>query len=190
MAKIVVCSDNNYGCGKSSSIIRFVNNQFIEEYDPLVEDFFWKEVNIDDMTITLKILDLAGAEYYNYLKHCVLNVPHKYTGVLFLYDITNRSSFDAITNYESEILRIKKENVPFILCGNRIDLEKQRQVQTWEGQQKADSLGVSFIEMSAKTGENINEAFFILTRQIVQKNPKYFKRKRKEKLEKKECYLL
>ena len=167
---IVVCSEYDGKCGRSQSVMRFVYNHFFTEYDPTIEDSYMKEVRIDDMTILLEIIDTAGGEEYNYLDVWVRKRSNT-QGVLFLYDITNRTTFDAISEYKCDILDLKEQNISFLICGNKIDLEKQRQVQTCEGQQLADSLGVSFIEMSAKTGKNINNAFFTLIRQIIQNNP-------------------
>ena len=201
--QIVVCSKYGGHCGRSQSIMKFVYDHFFTEYDPLIEDSYMKEVRIDDMTILLEIFDTAGGEEYNYLDFWVLKQRFglsNWRGVLFLYDITNRTTFDAITEYKSEIFDLQEKNISFLICGNKIDLEKQRQVKTCEGQQLADSLGVSFIEMSAKTGENINNAFFTLIRQIRQKGPyfecfeppqynsKNFKKKNNHK--RKNCYML
>ena len=132
--------------------MKFVYDHFFTEYDPLIEDSYMKEVRIDDMTILLEIFDTAGGEEYNYLDFWVLKQRFglsNWRGVLFLYDITNRTTFDAITEYKSEIFDLQEKNISFLICGNKIDLEKQRQVKPCEGQQLADSLGVSFIEMSA-----------------------------------------
>ena len=173
--QIVICSVYDGHCGRSQSIMRFVYDYFYTEYDPTIEDYYFKEVTIDDMTILLTIYDTAGGDEYNNLDFCVIKQRFglsNFRGVLFLYDITNRTTFDAITEYKSEIFDLQEKNISFLICGNKIDLEKQRQVKTCEGQQLADSLGVSFIEMSAKTGENINNAFFTLIRQIIEMSAK------------------
>ena len=83
-------------------------------------------------------------------------------GFIVVYSIDNRFSFEDATNFIDQTLRLrdqKAEEVPILIVGNKKDLEENRQVKTREGAALAKKYGVDFIETSAKTGENIEEAF-------------------------------
>jgi len=88
-------------------------------------------------------------------------------GFFCCYSITSHSSFEEITAFREQILRVKdEEEVPMVLVGNKCDLESQRQVATAEGAELAKSFGCSFMETSAKTRVNVEESFFELVRAI------------------------
>ena len=83
-----------------------------------------------------------------------------------MYDVTDRWTFDNIANHHREIIEMNESSyVSFVICGNKTDLSDKRKVSTEEGQSLAESLGCQFIETSAKTNENVNEAFFAVVRE-------------------------
>jgi GTPase KRas protein len=72
-------------------------------------------------------------------------------GFLCVYSITSRSSFEAITNFREQILRVKdEESYPMVIVGNKCDLQKDREVSTSEGRELAKSFDAPFVETSAK----------------------------------------
>ena len=78
-----------------------------------------------------------------------------------VYSITSRSSFDDILGFAAKVKRAKDVDfVPMVLMGNKCDLEDAREVSTDEGKELAKSLGIPFLESSAKTRINIDEAFY------------------------------
>ena len=88
-------------------------------------------------------------------------------GFLMVYSITSRSSFDEITSFREQILRVKDaDKSPMVLVANKSDLENERQVTTGEGQDLAKSFSIPFMETSAKTRVNVEESFFELVREI------------------------
>ena len=88
-------------------------------------------------------------------------------GFLMVYDITTRTSFDEISSFRSQILRVKEDdNVPCVLVGNKSDLATQRVVTTNEGADLAKSFNCPFLESSAKARINVEESFFALVRTI------------------------
>jgi len=152
------------GVGKSALTIQLIQNHFIDEYDPTIEDSYRKQVTIDDETCLLDILDTAGQEEYSAMRDQYMRTGQ---GFLCVYSITAKSTFDEITSFREQILRVKdKDKVPMILVGNKCDLEHDRQVTTQDGQELAKSFGCPFLETSAKSRVNVEESFYQLVREI------------------------
>ena len=88
-------------------------------------------------------------------------------GVLVVYDITDRESFENLNSWLIEIEKNANKNVFKILIGNKCDLEDKRKVTFQEGKDFADSNGMKFLETSAKTATKVEEAFEQLTNEII-----------------------
>ena len=85
-----------------------------------------------------------------------------------MYSITSPKSLTKAEDIHSLILRVKDEDEwPCIICGNKADLEDQRQVEPERGRELAERIGGAFFETSAKTGQNIQNAFEALVRLTV-----------------------
>ncbi|NXR29259.1 RASK GTPase, partial [Cinclus mexicanus] len=120
------------GVGKSALTIQLIQNHFVDEYDPTIEDSYRKQVVIDGETCLLDILDTAGQEEYSAMRDQYMR-----TGEGFLC--------------VEQIKRVKdSEDVPMVLVGNKCDLPS-RTVDTKQAQDLARSYGIPFIETSAKT---------------------------------------
>ena len=165
--KLLTLGDTSVG--KSSFIIKFIDNRFSINYiATLGFDFKQKKITINDETIRLKIFDTAGQERF---KSISLNIIKKANGVLLLYDIGNRDSFESVSNWIKSIKEIGQEKVCIILIGNKCDLsEEKRKVSKEEGIDKANEYNIPFFETSCKEGININEAFMKLSEEILKKN--------------------
>jgi GTPase KRas protein len=136
------------GVGKSALTIRLVTDNFLEEYDPTIEDSYRKQAVIDDQNALLDILDTAGQEEYSSMQDQWMREGK---GFLLVYSITSRSTFDEISVFKEKILRAKDmDSVPMVLVGNKCDMEDEREVQTDEGKQLAETWGCPFMECSAK----------------------------------------
>jgi GTPase KRas protein len=152
------------GVGKSALTIQFIQDHFIEEYDPTIEDSYRKQVHVDSEVCLLDILDTAGQEEYSAMRDSYMR-----TGQAFLcsYAVNSRSSFDEIDSFREQILRVKdEERVPMVLVGNKCDLVRERQVTAAEGAEKAALFGCPFFETSALLKKNVNEVFFQLVREV------------------------
>ena len=151
--------------GKTSLIVRFTDNAFTFNYLTTSGiDSTFKSVKIsNDETVKVKITDTAGQERYssisyNYIKHS--------EGIVFVYDITDKKSFEEVGNWITNVEEAGNATRPTILIGNKSDLEEKRKVSTEDGKEFADQKGMHFYETSCQTGENVENAFMDLVRQI------------------------
>lgn len=160
--KIVVLGGG--GVGKSALTIRLVTDNFLDEYDPTIEDSYRKNVMIDDSTALLDILDTAGQEEFSAMQD---DWMRQGDGFLLVYSITARPTFDEVKILYEKILRAKDTvKVPIVLVGNKCDLEHERQLKYEDGKFLADGWGCPFFETSAKERINNEACFFEIVREI------------------------
>lgn len=161
------------GVGKSALTVRFIQGNFVEKYDPTIEDSYRKLVEVDGTACMLDIMDTAGQEEYSALRDQYMKTGQ---GFVLAYSITTATSFEAATKLRTQILRIKEDSqdIPIMLVGNKLDLEEERVVTTEQGRALAQKFQCGFIEASAKTNTCVKEIFFELVRMINkwrEKNP-------------------
>ncbi|KAJ3032785.1 Ras GTPase [Rhizophlyctis rosea] len=156
------------GVGKSALTIQFIQSQFVDEYDPTIEDSYRKQCIIDNEPALLDVLDTAGQEEYSAMREQYMRSGE---GFLLVYTITSRSSFEEIDAFHQQILRVKdKDSFPVVLVGNKCDLDHDRAVGVNEGKEAAKRYGCRFLETSARMRVNVDEAFFALVRAIREYN--------------------
>ena len=110
----------------------------------------------EDTVVHISLWDTAGQERFNNITKQYFN---KVDGILLVYDITSRTSFNKIHNWVNEINNVITPNeLGIVLLGNKNDLELQREVQKDEGSELGKELNMPFFETSAKTGKNLNGA--------------------------------
>ncbi|KAF9122388.1 Ras GTPase [Mortierella sp. 14UC] len=152
------------GVGKSALTIQFIQSHFVDEYDPTIEDSYRKQCVIDEEVALLDVLDTAGQEEYSAMREQYMRSGE---GFLLVYSITSRNSFEEISTFYQQILRVKdKDFFPIILVANKCDLEHERQVSTHEGRELAKQFNSRLIEASAKQRINVDESFYNLVREI------------------------
>jgi len=153
------------GVGKSCLTIQYIADRFIEEYDPTLEDSYRKQVPVDGQECILDIFDTAGQDDFSAIRDQYYRTGD---GFLCVYAITLLSSFEDVTDFHDAILRVKDtETVPFVLVGNKCDLEEERKVSKAQAQELAAKLGCKFMEASAKRKINVEEMFTELVREIM-----------------------
>ena len=152
--KIIILGDSKVG--KTSFIIRFTKNKFDETYlSTIGVDYKDRIINIENKQYKLMYYDTAGEEKYKSIpKNYIKNMQ----GIILMYDITNKKSFDSIIDWISDVKEIKGENFPMILVGNKIDLNESREVTEEMGYELAEKNQIEFFETSNKDGTNIQEA--------------------------------
>ncbi|KAL2109508.1 hypothetical protein VUR80DRAFT_2350 [Thermomyces stellatus] len=156
------------GVGKSCLTAQFVHNEWIESYDPTIEDTYRTQINVDDRQVVLEILDTAGTEQFVAMRDLYMKTGQ---GFLLVFSITSSSSLGELAQLRDEIIRIKDdENVPIVIVGNKADLEDQRAVPRARAFAISQQWGAPYYEASARTRRNVNEVFIDLCRQMLRRD--------------------
>ncbi|KAI8927749.1 ras family-domain-containing protein [Entophlyctis helioformis] len=151
--------------GKSSLVLRFVNNEFQENKEPTIgAAFLTQKCKLDDKIIKFEIWDTAGQERFHSL------APMYYRNAqaaVVAYDITKPASLDKAKAWVKELQRQANPNIVIALVGNKLDLAAtSRSVSTEEAQAYANEGGLLFLEASAKTGEFVMDIFTEIAKKI------------------------
>ena len=155
----------NSSVGKSSLLLRFVDNQWNDLFVPTIGvDFKIRTMEIDNKNVKLQIWDTAGQERFKNITASYYRGAH---GIFVVYDISDTESFKNINNWLIEIEKNANKNVYKILVGNKCDLEDKRTVSYQQGKELAETYGMQFIETSAKSNTNVDEAFHLLGREVM-----------------------
>ena len=154
--------------GKSAYIIKYVDDKFKNTLPTIGFNTYRKNYSLPNgESIKIIFEDTSGQERYHSLS---LNFIRKANGVVLMYDITQKNTFETISNWCKQIWEYQQKDIPVILLGNKCDLENERQVQREEGEQIANEKGIKFLETSNKNGININESVKELVDMILKKN--------------------
>lgn len=150
--------------GKSSLSIQFVEGQFVDSYDPTIENTFKKSTRINSQEYELELVDTAGQDEYSIF-------PSQYSidvhGYVLVYSINNSKSFEVVQSIYEKVLDITgKGHVPIVLVGNKTDLHMERLVTTEEGKKLAESWNAVFLETSAKQNAAVSDIFHLLINEI------------------------
>jgi len=155
----------NSGCGKTCLLGQFAHKKFEKTYKAtLGSDFLSVQRLIDDQQCTLQIWDTAGQERFQSLG------PGFYRGAdacLIVYDITDPESFKKLDHWRNDFLKnanVKDpENFPFVIVGNKVDLEKDRKVSKQTAQewcrQKGGQKPLPYFETSAAQDIRVDDCF-------------------------------
>ncbi|KAI1287375.1 Ras-related protein [Halotydeus destructor] len=161
--KLVVVGDG--GVGKSALTIQFVQKHFVTDYDPTIEDSYSRHYEVDGKLCVLDVLDTAGQEEFSAMREQYMR---KGDGFLIIYSVTDPASFESVSNFVTQILRVKdKDTCPMLLLGNKVDLMTLRKVSTEAGHELATSLRIPYLETSAKDPPvNVDDAFAEIVRVV------------------------
>jgi len=158
LVKIIIIGES--GVGKTALLHQYVTGNFIQEHKSTIgADFHTSELSIESKTITLQIWDTAGQERFQSLGNAF------YRGAdacILVYAIDDDKSFQAIEEWKQKFINQagidSPTEYPFLLLGNKSDLNQRRTVSQQQGQQYATTNSMAFFETSAYNGNNIEEA--------------------------------
>ena len=177
----------NTEVGKTAYLIRNTENKFRPSLSTVGIDMRNKKIELENgKKVNVKFYDTSGQERYRSLAP---NFIKKADGIILMYDITKRESFDTISSWWNDILEYKEKDFPLILVGNKCDLEEERKVQKEEGENIAKEYNVKFYETSNKDGINIEESSRELIRMVLNYNSNDISSQKlsKKKLERRSC---
>ncbi|KAI8984566.1 small GTPase superfamily [Mycotypha africana] len=175
------------GVGKSALTLQYMYGDFVEEYDPTKADSYRKKIVLDGVECQIDILDTAGQEEYVAIRD---NYYRSGEGFLCVFSVCERESLEHTHEFRDQILRVlDDERIPFVLVGNKIDLAHLRVVDSAEPRHLAQEWNCPYIETSAKTRENVEEAYNILMRLIVKRKELLHQQVAKQK-KKSSCTIL
>ena len=164
LMKFVIIGD--VSTGKTCIMNKFCHNTFTDTHIRTIGvDFKRKTVDLDNNKIKLQIWDTSGDPRFESITNSYSRSAH---GLIIVYDLTNRASFDQIRK-NGWIQDRKKNNCPTnctILVGNKADLKDFRQVNYEEAAQLAKDNGLQYIETDTKSGKNIDELFYTVYKVI------------------------
>mmetsp|Transcript_56241 Transcript_56241/g.64523 ORF Transcript_56241/g.64523 Transcript_56241/m.64523 type:complete len:205 (+) Transcript_56241:43-657(+) len=160
--KLLLIGDS--GVGKSCLLLRFADDSYTESYISTIGvDFKIRTLNLDGKTIKLQIWDTAGQERFRTITSSYYRGAH---GIIIVYDVTDQESFNNVKTWLSEIDKYASESVNKLLVGNKSDLVAKKAVDTTAAKEFADSIGIPFLETSAKNSTNVEEAFIRMATDI------------------------
>lgn len=195
--KLLTIGDS--GVGKSSLLLRWTNAETSKIKSSVATigiDFKFKDVTIDGQRVKVQVVssratsptprlealnppfsppplfplcrqwDTAGQERYRTLTS---GYYRKAQGVLLVYDVTSRESFENVRNWVNQISLNADANITLYLVGNKMDMTEARVVQFEEGDKLAAEFKSPFKEVSAMDGRNVNEAFLDLAVRVTER---------------------
>jgi len=160
------------GVGKSALTLRFVRDFFVQDWDPTIEDAYRKTLDVDNGTCALDILDTAGQDDFESLRPSWMIEKD---GYIFVFSLDQPQSLGELQPFIDLHYQINENrNVPIVLAANKKDMTENTAKENLEelrktrqkGLEIATKLGAKYIETSARTGENVQEAFEEIVKQV------------------------
>ncbi len=151
--------------GKTSTILRYTTDTFTEQYIPtLGVGLANKDVDLPEGLVRLVIWDMGGQEHLGKVR---ANFYKGASGVLFVYDVTQRDSFKEIDQWKKEVDASLLE-YEALLIANKIDLVDDQSVTREEGEHLGEKMGATYLETSAKIGLMVEEAFKTISKLMIE----------------------
>ncbi len=169
LLKVVIVGDSSVG--KTCLLYQFCQNRYNATTKPTIGiDYLTYDTAVDNKKVTVHFWDTAGQEKFRGLTTAYYKNCH---GMILVYDIANRKTFDSLTRWFGEIEAYAQQQTVIYLIGNKADLEDRRQVSLLEGSTLGEQKGMTFHELSAKTNYDgkVQRVFTELIEEVVRAIP-------------------
>ena len=153
MFRYIIVGDSNVG--KSCLLLQFTDNKFRQNH----------EAKIKNKNVKIQIWDTAGQEVYQAITRGYYKGA---TGAFVVYDITRKETFEHVEKWLEDVRTNASKDIQVILIGNKKDLENERVVSFDDGSSLAEKHNILFLETSAKTAFNVQEAFIKSAEKILE----------------------
>ncbi len=164
--KVVMLGDG--AVGKTALTTRFTQGSFEADYKRTIgSDFAIKKLEFEDLdaNVTIQVWDLAGQPRFEVVRQGFYRGAR---GGLLVFDVTRRRTFLNIDNWKEECFKNLGYSIPLIVVANKVDLADSRAVPTSDGEEYAKRNRSLYVESSALTGENVEDAYASLCRTMVE----------------------
>ena len=162
--KVLLLGDSTVG--KTCFLLRYCDKTFQEAHLSTIGlDYRLKSMTLQSgKNIKLQVWDTAGQDRFRAITK---NYYKGANGIILIYDVTNRQSYENVKNWITQIREEANPNVVIYLAGNKIDVsEEEKVVKTEEGKKIAEEFNLPLYETSAKNGININRIFEELVEKV------------------------
>jgi len=160
--KLLLIGDS--AVGKSCLLLRFADDSYNDAYISTIGvDFKMRKLEQDGTRMTLQIWDTAGQERFRTITSSYYRGAH---GIIVVFDVTDKLSFNNVKHWVQEIDKYAQQGINRLLVGNKCDLSSERVVCYDEARELADSLGMEYLETSAKNAHNVDRAFQCMATEI------------------------
>ncbi|MHA1449069.1 MAG: Rab family GTPase [Candidatus Hodarchaeales archaeon] len=161
------------GVGKTSIAKRLITGNFNMSFKSTMGlDILAHSKIIDGVNYQLQIWDFGGQEVFKSIRR---NFYDAANGIVLIFDLTDPSSLDRARSWVSEASENLKEEIPVIIAANKHDMTDKIQISSEEAKNfvSVSKLSGPLLNTSAKSGENIEELFENVIREIVKRQPEY-----------------
>lgn len=163
--KYIIIGDMSVG--KSCILHFFTDHKFLSDSTHTIGvEFGTRVIDVSSKTVKLQMWDTAGQERFRAVTRSYYRGA---AGALLVYDITRRSTYNHLASWLTDTKNLTSPNTVIMLVGNKLDLAKDREVSYEEASRFAEENGLIYLETSAKTGENVEEAFLKTARIIMER---------------------
>ncbi|MFX0045271.1 MAG: Rab family GTPase [Candidatus Hermodarchaeota archaeon] len=165
--KVVMLGDG--AVGKTALTTRFTQGRFEADYKRTIgSDFAIKKLEFDDLdaNVTIQVWDLAGQPRFEVVRQGFYRGAR---GGLLVFDVTRRRTFLNIDNWKGECFKNLGYEIPLVVVANKVDLADSRVVPTSDGREYAKKYKSLYVESSALTGENVEDAYASLCRTMIER---------------------
>ena len=164
MFRYIIVGDSNVG--KSCLLLQFTDNKFRQNHEATIGvEFGGKTLEIKNKNVKIQIWDTAGQEVYQAITRGYYKGA---TGAFVVYDITRKETFEHVEKWLEDVRTNASKDIQVILIGNKKDLENERVVSFDDGSSLAEKHNILFLETSAKTAFNVQEAFIKSAEKILE----------------------